>query len=98
MPLIFKDNTSINVDLPVSILPFKITFFSIANKNAGTTTVNLYVSDGVKNISIVPQDLQLNEGDMLQGNTEQVMEVGNQIKITTDGSIDYFITIDNIPN
>ncbi len=96
MPNIWKGNTSVDIDGDLSQLPFTISFFTIANKNAGTTTINVFVSDGVDDVSIVPQNLQLSEGDMLEGDSLSIMPANSQIKITTDGSIDYFFTINNV--
>jgi 2-keto-3-deoxy-L-rhamnonate aldolase RhmA len=78
-------------------LPFKVAFFTITNKNAGATIVNVAITDGVDDILIVPQDLVLQEGDMLQeGDSNQIMDAGNQIKITSDADIDFFFTLENI--
>lgn len=96
MPNIFKGNTSVNVGSPIYTLPFQVTFFTIANKASGSTTINVYVSKDTENISIVPKDLQLSVGDMLEGSSELVMEAGSQLKIETDDSVDYYFTISNL--
>lgn len=96
MPNIFRGNTNTTVDSPTYTLPFQITFFTIANKNSGSTTVNVYVRKDSQNISIVPNNLQLSEGDMLEGNSQLVMEAGSNLRITADASVDYYFTIDNI--
>jgi len=78
-------------------LPFKVAFFTITNKNTGSTIINVSVTDGVDDILIVPQDLNLDEGDMLEGTlNEQIMDAGNQIKIVSDNPIDYYFTLNNI--
>jgi hypothetical protein len=96
MPLPFKGNITGTVTSPVYNLPFKITFFTVANKNAGSTTIDLTVTDGVENLSISPQSLLLSEGDMLEGCSQQIMEAGSQIKIVSNASVDYFFTIENM--
>lgn len=96
MPNVFKGNTSIEATSDVTELPFTISFFTVANKNAGDTTINVVVQKDLEQISIVPQDLILNKGDMLQATDEQVMLAGSQIKVTTTASVDYYFTINNI--
>ncbi len=97
MPVPFKgSNLSGEALSDIYTLPFKISFFTVANKNAGTTIVNVSVTDGVDDIHIVPNDLELSEGDMLQGTDKQVMEGGKQIKITSDAAVDFYFTLENI--
>src|SRR6187402_511519 len=99
MPIPFKGTNMTGTVLSQAdtSLPFKVAFFTIANKNSGATVINVYVTDGVDDILIVPQDLALDVGDMLEGTlNEQIMSPGNQIKIVSDGPIDYFFTLSNI--
>ena len=96
MPVAFKGNINGTATSPVYSLPFKITFFTVANKNAGATTVNITVTNGVENLSISPQNLSLSEGDMLEGSSQQILETGSQIKVVSNASVDYFFTIENI--
>lgn len=92
----FSGNTSNNASSPMYNLPFVITFFKVANKNAGSTTINIYVQTGSQQISIVPQNLVLSQGDMLQGTLdEDLIEANSQIIITTSASIDYKFTLKN---
>lgn len=96
MPVPFKGNINGTVLSQVYTLPFRISFFQVANLNAGATTLNLTVTDGVTDVYIAPQNLVLAEGDMLQDNTVQVMPSGNQIKISSSANVSYYFTIDNI--
>lgn len=96
MPVPFKGTISGEVLSQAYTLPFKISFFNVANLNAGSTTVNITVTDGVTDIYISPQNLVLAEGDMLEGDSEQVMPAGNKIKISTNANVSYYFTIDNI--
>ena len=97
MPNIFKGTlNSGTIESPTTVLPFQITFFTIANKNTGSTTVNVWAVYQSHAVSIVPKDLQLSEGDMLEGDSKLVMEPGSLIRITVDNPVDYFFTIDNI--
>ncbi len=99
MPLPFKGKNMTGTILSQAdtTLPFKVAFFTIANKNSGSTVINVSVTDGVDDILIVPQDLALDEGDMLEGTlNEQIMSPGNQIKITSDNPIDFYFTLSNI--
>ena len=96
MPIIFKGNTSTSVTSPAYNLPFKIDLFTVANKNAVSTTINMYIINGADQISIVPKDLALSAGDMLQGTYEHLMEGGSQILLQASGSVDYYFTISNV--
>lgn len=97
MPVAFKGKDLNGTALSdIYDLPFNISFFTVANKAGGTVTLNVYVTDGSNDISIVPKDLQLSVGDLLEGNYEQLMDGGNQIKIVSNGTVDYFFTIENI--
>lgn len=78
-------------------LPLRVSFFTITNKNAGTTIINVAITDGSTDILIVPQNLELSEGDMLQeADGNQILEGGKQIKITSNANVDYFFTLENI--
>jgi len=96
MPIPFKGIISGEVLSPVYNLPFRIKSLKIANLNAGATTLNLTVTDGVSDIYLAPQNLVLSEGDMLQDSTSEVMPIGNQIKISSSASVSYYITIENV--
>lgn len=96
MPTPFKGTINGTVMSQVYTLPFMITYCNIVNKNAGTTTLNLSVYNGSTDVLLLPQNLQLSEGDMVTGDFEQVMEAGNQIKVSTNASVDYYFTIKNI--
>ena len=96
MGLPFKGSVNGTATSEAYNLPFKITFFTVANKNAGVTTLNVTVTDGITDLSIVPQNLLLNQGDMLEGSSEQIIEIGSQIKVASDALVDYFFTIENI--
>lgn len=97
MPVAFKGkDLNGTAQSDIYTLPFNITFFTVANKAGGPITLNIYVTDGVNDISIVPKDLILYVGDLLEGNYEQLMEEGNRIKIVSNGTVDYYFTIENV--
>jgi hypothetical protein len=99
MPIPFKGTnfTGTVLSQADTTLPFKVAFFTIANKNSGATIINVSVTDGVSDIHIVPQDLNLDEGDMLEGTfNNQIMDAGNQIKLVSDNPVDYFFNLENI--
>jgi len=97
MATTFQGNTSVEVTSPIYNLPFKITFFTISNLYAGTTTLTVSVTDGATDILLSAKDMQLSDGDFMQGGeNEIIIPEGNQIKIETDQSISYYFTIVNI--
>lgn len=96
MPVPFKGVINGTVLSEAYTLPFKISIFNVANLNAGNTTVNVSVTNGVTDIYIAPQNLVLSEGDMLQGDSAQVMPGGNQIKVSSTAEVSYYFTIENI--
>lgn len=97
MALPYQGNTSITVTSPVYNLPFKITFFTISNLYAGTTTITVSVTDGATDVLLTAQGLQLSDGDFMQGTlNEMIIDAGNQIKIETDQLISYYFTIINM--
>lgn len=76
-------------------LPFKIVFFTIANKNSGSSTINVTIEKDSASVAIVPQNLVLSQGDMLQGSYDQIIEAGSQIQILVSGNVDYYFTLEN---
>ncbi len=97
MPISFKGNIDgIVLSNPIN-LPSIITSYKLVNKEGGTTTLNVYLVSGESEISIVPFNLELNEGDYAEDtNTNVIVQEGEQIKIDTNGSTDYIFTIENI--
>jgi hypothetical protein len=97
MAISYQGNTSIAVTSPVYNLPFKVTFFTISNLYAGTTTITVSVTDGVTDILLSAKNMQLSDGDFMQGGeNEMIIPAGNQIKIETDQLISYYFTIVNM--
>jgi hypothetical protein len=96
MPIPFKGVINGEVLSPVYNLPFKITSIKIANLNAGSTVLNFSVTDGVNDIYLAPQNYTQDEGDMWQDSITELMPAGNQIKISTNALVSYYITIENI--
>jgi len=97
MATTFQGNTSVEVTSPAYNLPFKITFFTISNLFAGTTTLTVSVTDGVTDILLSAKDMQLSDGDFMEGSvSEMIIPANNQIKIATNQSISYYFTICNI--
>lgn len=92
----FKGVINGTVTSVVYNLPFKILYMKVANLNAGNTVVNITIEDGYNSVYIAPKDLTLSSGDFIQDSTGQVMDAGNQIKISTSGSVSYYFTIENI--
>lgn len=96
MPSVFKGTINGEVLSQEYVLPFRIVSTKIANLNAGSTTLNLSITDGITDIYLAPNNLVLSQGDMLQDYASEVMSAGNKIKISTSANVSYFLTIENV--
>ena len=96
MPFVFRGNINGEVSSTVYNLPFKIKFFTVANKNGGQVNINIWIKNNSEQLSIVPENLSLNDGDMLQGDYAQIFEAGNQIVLSSNGSVDFYFTVENV--
>ena len=92
---VFSGNTSGSILQVAANIPSGILTYSVVNKSGGAATVNIYISDNLgSDISIVPLNLTLAEGDALYSSNGIKVLAGSSIYITTSASIDYFFTIE----
>lgn len=90
---VFAGNTSGAVSTYYRI-PAKISSFSLVNKAAGVIGVNAYIVNNSVNVSIVPYNLSLAAGEAYISEVERQVSANNAICIATDGSLDYYFSID----
>lgn len=69
--------------------------FLLTNKSGGNITINIELI-GEGNINIVPYNLLLNDGDMVDSDHDIVMPANQQIRVTTTGSLDFYFTLANM--
>jgi len=91
---VFKGNTSTNATSTAYDNPAKILSFSIVNKSGGAITVNVGILSG-STFAIVPYNLAMDAGDILNSDDVILLPVGYQISVVTSGNIDYFFTIES---
>jgi len=93
----FKGNVTGTVTSQQFNLPMVIKSFLLVNKSGGSNTVNVKViNDG--SINIVPNNLTLAAGDMVDSDHELIMYQLLQIEVTSTGSLDYYFVLDNAPD
>lgn len=80
-----------SVDSQAKDLPMVIKSFLLTNISGG----NINISVTIGGINILPDNLLLNDGDMVDSDHEILMLANDQISITSTGNLDYFFTIAN---
>lgn len=91
----FRGNIDTTASSTALSLPSVIKSFSLVNKTGGMLTVNVYVTYGGDNISIMPYNYQLDAAEMYEGTREILLVQDEQIVVETDGEIDFDFTLDN---
>ena len=92
----FKGTVTGTVTSQAYNLPIVIKSFRLVNVSGGSNTVNVKViNDG--DLNIVPKNLTLNAGDMLEDDQENLMLQGVQIEVSSTAALVYNFTLDNIP-
>lgn len=92
---VFSGNTTGSILQVAYNIPSTSMSFSLVNKSGGSITVNLYISNGVgTDVSIVPSNLTLDDGDTVYSDSNIRIIAGSSIFITTSGSLDYYISLE----
>lgn len=94
----FTGNTTGTVTSDPKKLPMVLESFSIVNKAAGSVTVNVYkITTGGGLYCIAPHNLSLSQSEMYEGTRAIVILATEQVKVHTNGSVDYDFTFNNSP-
>lgn len=92
----FRGNINGSVSSDAMSLPMVISSFSLVNKAASGVVVNVYMINGVSQISVIPLNQALTASQMYEGTREIVMLASEQIMVQSSGSVDYDFTIENL--
>ena len=92
----FRGNINGTVVSEAMSLPMVINSFSLVNRAASGVVVNVYLISGASQVAIMPFNQALTVSQMYEGTREVVMLAAEQIKVQTNGSVDYDFTIENL--
>ena len=92
---IFKGSVNGSIAQVAYNIPNGVMTFSLVNTSGGSVTINLYVSDGVGNdVRVLPMNLTISAGDSVFSTNGIKVLGGNNIYITTSGSVQYYFSIE----
>lgn len=91
----FQGNINGTVDSQQQSLPMVIKNHRITNVSGASVNVNIYMITGGGNFSIAPYPQTLAEGQMYYDDSDLLLNINDQVRIATSGSVDYLFNIDN---
>ncbi len=91
---VFSGNTTGSVTQVAANLPSGMMSFSLANISGGAINLNMYITNGVSNVRILPIDLSLDDGDTVYSTNPIRILKETSIHIVVTGSLDYYISIE----
>lgn len=91
----FQGDINGTVDSPAQSLPMVIQNYRLVNVSGGSISVNVYMITEFGNYAIAPSPQTLSAGQMYSDDNKLLLNTGDQIRLTTTGSINYLFNIEN---
>jgi len=95
----WRGNTATVATSPIQNLPNTIESFRLVNKTGGTIGVNVYIfttATPANQFSIAPNSVQLAVNTKYEETESIVLLASEQIKVQTEGSVDFDFTLKNL--